>query len=124
MKRYLVKFHGDNEEGLPAQWPSEKNVCDDFDNVPDDCVLMNDEQYEAHISKYQHLYDEWKQKKNYKANYKNKRKNEYPSSEEMFEALYEVVVDRLVDKRNIPVKLKAVMDKRAEIDKKYPDPND
>ncbi len=69
MKRYLVKFHGENDLGIPPQWPSDKDECQDFENIPEGCTIMNDEQYEAHISKYKDLYDEWNLKRIYKQKY-------------------------------------------------------
>jgi hypothetical protein len=70
MKRYLVKFHGENDLGIPPEWPSDKDECLDFDNIPQDCTLMNEEQYEEHVSKYKHLYDAWNEKQIYKKNIK------------------------------------------------------
>tara|TARA_R110000868_G_scaffold57393_2_gene177253 strand:- start:350 stop:721 length:372 start_codon:yes stop_codon:yes gene_type:complete len=122
MKRYLVKFYGENDAGIPAEWPSDKDECTDFDNLPSDCTLMNDEQYEAHISKYKHLYDAWNVKRLYKQKYKEQRKREYPSNEEMIEAIFEVLCDRLIDKRNFPKKIQKLIDRRAEVNKKYPEP--
>lgn len=122
MKRYLVKFHGVNDQGIPPEWPLDKNECVDFDNIPSECTLMNDEQYEAHIEKHKHAYKEWNVKQLYKQKYKEHRKREYPSHEEMVEAIFEVLCTRLIDKRNFPEKIQNLIDRREHVNQKYPDP--
>lgn len=122
MKRYIVKFHGQNEHGIPSEWPSDKNEYQNEENIPEDSVIMDDEQYEAHISKYKHLYDAWNEKQAYKKKYKSLREKEYHSTDEVLEVILDVISERLIDKRNFPEKLKKILDKRAEIKSKYPDP--
>lgn len=122
MKRYLVKFHGENDQGIPAEWPSDKDECTDFENIPQDCTLMNEEQYEAHVQKYKHFYDAWVEKQKYKKVYKKLREKEYDSHDDVLEVILDVITERLIDKRNFPEKLKKILDKRAEIKSKYPEP--
>jgi hypothetical protein len=121
MRRFGVKFHGENELGIPSQWPCEMWEIKDFDKIPDDCTIMNEEQYDEHISKYKPLYDEWNVKQLYKSKYLELRRKEYPSQQEMIDAMFEVMVTRLLDRRNFPEIIKVIMDKIAEVDAKYPE---
>lgn len=115
----LLYRDAENSGNLPLSWPAR---VEEWDDHKPPWIRMTKNELNDFKASHIEEYKKWRLRWDYENNYMQRRKFEYPKHEESIEALIEMADMQYSDRSKMPPKIKAIIEIREAIDRKYPDP--